>query len=104
MFDSTDILYIVLAFCALWLTAFLCWLIWQISMILKNVNDFFTDVRDKIGKIETAITSIRQRFEALTSSASFVMEGAKKVADFVREKRADHHHEEEEKGDEEGKK
>ena len=74
-----DILHIVLAFCALWLTAALFWLIWQITAILRNVNEALEEAREKICKIEEAITSIRERFEHITSSAGFLVEGLKKV-------------------------
>lgn len=87
MFESRDILFIVLAFCALWLTAFLCWLMYQIAMILKNVNDTMADAREKIGKIEIALTSIKNRFEKATSGFGLLGEGIKKLADYLVEKK-----------------
>lgn len=85
--NTQDILLIVLAFCALWFTAFVCWLIYQIAMILKNVNDTVTDLREKVGKMEEALTGIRNRFEKATSGMNIFVEGAKKVAEFAMEKK-----------------
>ena len=83
MFQSQDILYIVLAFCALWVTAFMCWLIWQIAMILKNVNDTMSEAREKIAKIEEAITGIRSKFEKATVGLSFLVDGIRKVVEYA---------------------
>jgi hypothetical protein len=89
MIDAIDILYIVLAFSALWLTAFVCWLIWQVAMILKNVNDTMTEAREKISKIEVALTSMKERFESVSGSMSLLVEGGKKVIDYVVDKKKD---------------
>ncbi|MBI4599237.1 hypothetical protein HY734_03525 [Candidatus Uhrbacteria bacterium] len=90
MFESKDILFIVLAFCALWFTAFVCWLIWQIAMILKNVNETMADAREKIGRIEEALTSIKGRFEKATSGIGILAEGVKRVVEYAVEKKRDH--------------
>ena len=89
MIDAIDILYIVLAFSALWLTAFVCWLIWQVAMILKNVNDTMSEAREKISKIEVALTSMKERFETVSGSLSLLVEGGKKVIDYVADKKKD---------------
>jgi len=89
MFQSQDILYIVLAFCALWVTAFMCWLIWQIAMILKNVNDTMSEAREKMAKIEEAITGIRGKFEKATVGLSFIADSVRKVVEYAIDKKID---------------
>ena len=61
MLEANDILLIVLAFCALWFTAFVCWLIYQMAMMLKHVNDIVTDVHETLGKMKRAVSGIRGR-------------------------------------------
>ncbi|MFA6132262.1 MAG: hypothetical protein WC702_04370 [Patescibacteria group bacterium] len=87
MFQSQDILFIVLAFCALWVTAFMCWLIWQIAMILKNVNDTMAEAREKMAKIEEAITGIRGKFEKATMGLSFLVDSIRKVVEYAIDKK-----------------
>src|SRR3989339_591932 len=87
MFQSQDILYIVLAFCALWVTAFMCWLIWQIAMILKNINDTMAEAREKMSKIEEAITGIRNKFEKATVGLSFLVDGIRKIFEYTIDKK-----------------
>ncbi|MBU0531430.1 hypothetical protein KKG31_08690 [Patescibacteria group bacterium] len=87
MIEAKDILYIVLAFSVLWFTAFVCWLIWQVAMILKNVNDTLTEAREKMSKIEATLAAIRERFDHATGSLSLLVEGGKRVIDYVVEKK-----------------
>ena len=89
MFASTDVLYIVLAFCVLWLSIFVCWLIYQVAMILKNVNDTISELREKIAKIEEAISFMRNKFDKATSGITLLSEGIKKVVDFTIERKRD---------------
>lgn len=87
MFSALDILYIVLAFCVLWFTAALFWLIWQVANILKNVNDTMTEAREVMAKIEDSIAVIRKKFESLPSSVTIAAEGIKKVVEFAIDKK-----------------
>lgn len=56
-------------------------------MILKNINDTMSVAREKIEKIEEAITAIRHKFETATSSATLLVEGIKKVVEFAIDKK-----------------
>ncbi len=87
MIEAIDILYIVLAFSALWFTAFVCWLIWQVAMILKNINDTLSEAREKMAKIEAALTGMREKFDHATNNLGLLVEGGKRVIDYVIEKK-----------------
>lgn len=89
MFDSLDILYIVVAFCILWLTAFVCWLIWQVAMMLKNVNDTLAEAREKLAMIEEAITGIRRKFDKATSGVGLLVDGVKRMIEYALERKTD---------------
>ncbi len=87
MFSPLDILYIVLAFCALWFTAAIFWLIWQIASIFRNVNETLAEAREKMVLIEKALTGIRQKFESTTSVLGVVVETASKTVDYLLDKK-----------------
>ncbi|MFH1089734.1 MAG: hypothetical protein V1716_04910 [Candidatus Uhrbacteria bacterium] len=67
----------------------MCWLIWQVAMILKNVNDTMTEAREKMAKIEEAITAIRGKFEKATVGLSFLGDGIRKLVEYVIEKKVE---------------
>lgn len=82
-FQTLDILYIVLAFCALWLTVFLCWLLWQASTALKNINDLFAEAQEKLDRMEQALSGMSKRFELVGMSLGVVGEGIRKAMEFA---------------------
>lgn len=87
MIDSKDILFFVLAFCTLWFTLFVSWLIWQVAMILKNVNDTVSDAREKLGLIEKAIVGVREKFEHMNGVMVLLGKGIERVVEYAVEKK-----------------
>lgn len=87
MFTPLDILYIVLAFSALWISAAVFWFVYQAARILRNVNSAVDEARDKIGKIESAITGIRNRVDTMSGPAAILIEAAKGIVGYAFEKK-----------------
>jgi Ni,Fe-hydrogenase III large subunit len=56
-------------------------------MILKNVNDTMSEAREKIAKIEEAITGIRGKFEKATVGLSFLVDGVRKIIEYAIDKK-----------------
>lgn len=80
--NAKDLLYIVLSFCILWLTVFLCWLIYYMVSILRNANTMVEDLRDRFRGMEEALKSIRDKFEHASSNFTFVAEGIVKLIQY----------------------
>ncbi|MCX6784841.1 MAG: hypothetical protein NTV81_02805 [Candidatus Komeilibacteria bacterium] len=66
---SKDLLYIVLAFCILWLTIFLCWLIYYLTLTIKRwyeaidrISRFFESMHSLVergkNKVENSVTAV----------------------------------------------
>ena len=87
MLESKDILFFVLAFCALWFTLFLSWLIWQVASILKNVNDVIGEAKEKLSLIEKAISAMRERLDKATSIFGVLATGMEKVVEYALERK-----------------
>ncbi|HBL39722.1 TPA: hypothetical protein DDZ10_03580 [Candidatus Uhrbacteria bacterium] len=87
MLEAKDILLIVLAFCALWFTAFVCWLVYQIAAILKNVNDIVADAHETLGKMERALSGIRGRFDHAVSGLMLAIDGGQKIMELLGKRR-----------------
>lgn len=85
-FTPLEILYIVLSFCVLWLTAAAFWFLWQLAQILKNVNDTLSEAREQIHKIEKALTGIREKFDRASSLVGFGANTAVKAVEYAIEK------------------
>lgn len=60
MFEtSQDIFYLVLAFCVLWLTVFLCWALYYLVRILKQSNEMLSGFREKLAKVTSVFSFFR---------------------------------------------
>lgn len=83
--DTKDILYLVLAFCVLWFTIFVCWLLYYFIAIMRDTRGIVKDVRDKVKKIDEAIRVVREKAEKTLSLFSVMADGFKYVMKFVGE-------------------
>jgi hypothetical protein len=82
LLDSKDILFIILSFCVLWFTAFLCWFLYQLAMVLRRINDVVGEVKMQIGRVEEAIHGVKNKFEFGSSQIGFLTDAVKKAVEY----------------------
>ncbi len=82
--DSKDILYMVLAFCALWFTAFLCFALYQMARFMKRMQELSAHVREKVDEVLTSINTIRMKIEGHVSAITSIGDGIRKIMDALR--------------------
>ena len=76
MVETTkDLFYIILSFCVLWLTVFLCWFLFYLIKILRQTNELMGD--------------IKQKFEFALDHLGVIGQGIKKLIAYFMEKRKD---------------
>ncbi len=71
---SQDLFYLVLAFCVLWFTVFVCWMLYYFIRMLKQTNQLLTDIREKIERVTSVFSFIRSKI---------VEQGVKGLMSFV---------------------
>ncbi len=87
---SKDILYLVIAFCVLWITVFLCWMFYYVTRILKNANEIAEEFRSRLQVLTEAIHYVRSKVENIHSLLSVAGGGmAGMVKDMVGKKAKD---------------
>jgi len=86
--SSKDILYLVLAFCALWFTAFVCWLLWYVISILRDATKVIHEIHEKIAAIDHAVHTAKEKLEAYFGSFGVASAGIKMLGSYL-EKRKD---------------
>jgi len=84
---SQDILYIVIAFCVLWFTIFVCWVIYYFAMILKRVHHVMETFTKTLDAIRGFFEHAKDKVSNLGNTITTAVEVGKKVADFVQEKK-----------------
>lgn len=63
MLSTLDMLYIILAICAIWLVFFISWFILSIIRVSKAVIQTLDEVREQLRHVEHAIHGVRVKFE-----------------------------------------
>lgn len=86
MLETTkDILYIVISFCIIWVTVFLCWTFYYLVKLLKNASEIVEEFRVRIQSLAEAVSYVRHKVESisdlLTLAGSGVGSFVKKVAE-----------------------
>lgn len=89
MMDSKDIFYIVLAFCALWFTAFLCFALYHIASFMKRMQELSGHVREKFDEAMETVNVIRMKVEGHVSAITSIGDGIRKVMDVLRNRDRD---------------
>ena len=65
--NTKDILYLVISFCIIWATFFLCWTLYYFMRILRNANTIVEEFRVRLQTLSEAIDYIRGKVENMSS-------------------------------------
>jgi len=63
---SKDILYLVISFCVLWVTVFLCWMLYYVMRLLRNANTIVEEFRVRLQSLTDAVSYIKGKVEHLS--------------------------------------
>jgi len=83
---SQDILYLVLAFCVLWITVFLAWFIYYLIVTIRQFHKISQSVKKQVDQVEATITSLRQKINRSASYLSLIVDGIKKIVALTKKK------------------
>jgi predicted PurR-regulated permease PerM len=83
--DSKDLLYVILAFCILWLTIFLAWFIYYLAMMMRQFYQVVKEMRERLKKVDETLDTLKQKIEHSASYLSLIGDGVKKLVEVVRE-------------------
>ena len=82
--QTKDILYLVISFCIVWVTVFLCWTFYYVMRLLRNANQITEEFRGRLQILTETINYIRGKVEhisgLMTLATGGVTEFMKKAA------------------------
>ena len=58
---SKDLFYVVLSFCILWLTVFLCWALYYTIRMLKQTNELLAMVKHRIERVTNLVNFLKSK-------------------------------------------
>lgn len=77
MIDTQNLLYVVLSVAALWITAFLCWLLYEGATFLHRTNKIAKSIQDTLAQAEMAVGAIRSKILNPLSALGLLSGGGK---------------------------
>ena len=93
---SQDLFFVVLSFCVLWFTVFLCWMLYYVIMILKRsketmdvVYKTINSVQEKIEKVGKVIDMVKDKLENTGSALGLLFNNIIKIIGMVEKKKAE---------------
>jgi hypothetical protein len=81
---SHDILLLVIAVCVAAFTFFLCWGMFYLVAMGRNVFKIFKDVRRIFDKIEGAVDAVREKIDSSAGYLFLIGEGIKKIVEIAK--------------------
>jgi len=84
--SSKDLLFIVIAFCILWLTIFFSFLLYYFIVILKRGKEVTDSIKEKIEKAAEVIDIFKKKIEPTATCISTIIEGIKQITNFIQKK------------------
>lgn len=86
--SSKDILYLVISFCVLWVTFFLCWMFYYLMRLLRNANEITEEFRVRLQTLLDTVNNIRSKVESLSNIMTLFSQGAGGLAKKIITKKA----------------
>ncbi len=85
--SSQDILFYVLAICAIMLTAFTCWILYYIIAIIRNAYDATKSIKNKIDMLDDILKTIKANLNSAANYIGLVVTGIDKIVAYVQDKK-----------------
>jgi 20S proteasome alpha/beta subunit len=83
---SKDLLFVILAFCFLWLTVFMCWALYYIVVMLKNFSRMTISVREKLELADKILKLVHEKLESGSNHVAVIAESVIKMVGFLMDK------------------
>ena len=82
---SQDLLFIILAFCALLLTVLMSFALFYVVMILRNANKMITEFRKKLERMDEIIDFLKDKLGEGFATFAVLAKGVLKIVEIFRE-------------------
>ncbi len=83
---SKDLLLVVLAFCILWFTVFVCWGLYYFIAILRNFSKVTSSIREKLETVDKILKLVKEKLEKGSNQVAIIADSVIKLVGFFMEK------------------
>ena len=90
MLDSSqDLLFIILAICAIFFTTFACWLLYYFIAVVKDVYSVTKGIKKKIDLLDDILRTIKEKINSTASYVGLIFNSVEKIVNYFQDKKAD---------------
>lgn len=86
--NSLDLLYIIIAFCVLWLTIFTSWWLFYIIMIMRRAYQITNSIKKKLKILDDLTKSAKDRLENTALYINLAAEGISKIVGYFKNEKS----------------
>lgn len=83
---SKDVLYLIIAFCILWLTVFICWGLYYMIGMLRTMHHITVGVRDKLALVDKILKLVKDKLEKGSNHMAVIADSVIKLVGLAMEK------------------
>jgi len=85
--SSKDLLFIVLAICAIALTTCACWLLYYFIAMVKDVYQITKGIKKKIDLVDDILKTIKEKINSTASYVGLIFGSLEKIVDYFQQKK-----------------
>lgn len=89
--SSHDALLLAGAISLLFVSGFLCWVLFELGRMLRQANDVLEDTREKIDRIETFVSDVSERIGSASQYLGVLATAGKEIFGWMRERQGKKH-------------
>lgn len=83
---SQDLLFYVLALCAILITIFTCWLLYYFIVIIRNVYNLTKLLKGKLEAVDEILKLIKNNLTSVSNYINLIVTGIDKIVNYVQNK------------------
>jgi hypothetical protein len=83
---TQDLWYFIAAICALIVSGFLVWALYEIARLVHQVNSTVSETREKVERLENALVAFGEKFASLSQYLGLAVEGGKQAMTYLKKR------------------
>lgn len=83
-----DVLYLVISFCVIWITVFLCWTFYYLMRILRTTNQIIDEFRTRLQALTETINYVRGKVDHMSGLMTLATGGVSELVKKMVSKKA----------------
>ena len=87
--SSKDLLFIVLAICAIAFTTFACWLLYYFIAMVKDVYQITKGIKKKIDLVDDILKTIKEKINSTASYVGLIFGSLEKIVGYFQQRKTD---------------